>query len=224
MRVLAPSGTETQGLGAVVWVHCARLGFAQLPRQDDGPPIEAARWLRSPTWSLSRSSHTRCRIARLAAAHNEDEWLSRTSTRLTARPTVRLAPLAPHQSRVRSHLLTAATDQETFAAQLERINGHVLDRARSLPDLPVTSTKDAIEHALEVLPDGLPAEGLGLEGACRPLVAVKRIQAYPAFPQRRRRTFSRPSLPLSRPDRPALAALRSLRAASRPLHSSPTCS
>ncbi|TNY22298.1 pyridoxal phosphate-dependent transferase [Rhodotorula diobovata] len=67
---------------------------------------------------------------------------------------------------------SASYDQETFAAQLERINGHVLDRARSLPDLPVTSTKDAIEHALEVLPDGLPAEGLGLEATTTHLLST----------------------------------------------------
>ncbi|GAA6003893.1 uncharacterized protein JCM10292_000592 [Rhodotorula paludigena] len=59
----------------------------------------------------------------------------------------------------------ASYDRETFLQQLERVNELIAARARGLEDLPVTATKEAIEHALEVLPDELPAHGLGLEGA-----------------------------------------------------------
>ncbi|BGP44145.1 hypothetical protein JCM10449v2_008209 [Rhodotorula kratochvilovae] len=57
----------------------------------------------------------------------------------------------------------ASYDQQTFLAQLERVNGIIAQRARTLQDLPVTATRDAVEHALEVLPEELPQEGLGLE-------------------------------------------------------------
>ena len=59
----------------------------------------------------------------------------------------------------------ALTDHETHAKQLQRVNELLAARVQALPDLPVTSTKDAIQHALEVLPDDLPQDGLGLEGA-----------------------------------------------------------
>ncbi|GAA5847612.1 hypothetical protein JCM9279_005324 [Rhodotorula babjevae] len=69
-------------------------------------------------------------------------------------------------------LFERRSHQETHAKQLQRINELLSERVRALPDLPVISTKDAIEHALAVLPDDLPLEGLGLEATTSHLLST----------------------------------------------------
>lgn len=63
----------------------------------------------------------------------------------------------------------STADPVTYAAQLERVQQVVAERAAGLAELPVASTKEAIERCLQELPDELPKDGLGLEGALRAL-------------------------------------------------------
>ncbi|GAA5887139.1 hypothetical protein JCM6882_009461 [Rhodosporidiobolus microsporus] len=63
-----------------------------------------------------------------------------------------------------SHPEASSYDPSTVLAQLQRVNSYIEQRNQSLPNLPVTSNKDAIEHCLATLPASLPHDGLGLEG------------------------------------------------------------
>ncbi|GAA5825117.1 hypothetical protein JCM3770_002505 [Rhodotorula araucariae] len=66
----------------------------------------------------------------------------------------------------------ASYDQETFLAQLERVNELIAERVQTLEALPVTATVDVIERALEELPPGLPHKGLGLEETTTQLLST----------------------------------------------------
>ncbi|GAA5994479.1 hypothetical protein JCM5350_004159 [Sporobolomyces pararoseus] len=57
----------------------------------------------------------------------------------------------------------ASYDLETFEKQLNRVHEAVKGRARTLADLPVSSSKESIERCLSTLPSDLPEQGLGLE-------------------------------------------------------------
>ncbi|KPV72723.1 uncharacterized protein RHOBADRAFT_46318 [Rhodotorula graminis WP1] len=66
----------------------------------------------------------------------------------------------------------ASYGHDTHVEQLQRVHKLLSARLRALPDLSVTSTKDAIEHALHVLPDDLPQDGLGLEATTTHLLST----------------------------------------------------
>ncbi|GAA5873163.1 hypothetical protein JCM1840_005589 [Sporobolomyces johnsonii] len=66
----------------------------------------------------------------------------------------------------------ASYDTRTFKEQLKRVNELIAQRAEELFDLPVTSTKDAIEHALHTLPADLPQDGIGLEATTDHLLST----------------------------------------------------
>ncbi|GAA5909108.1 hypothetical protein JCM8208_007433 [Rhodotorula glutinis] len=70
------------------------------------------------------------------------------------------------------HADSGSYDHDTHVEQLQRVHELISARLRALPDLPVTSSKDAIQHALEVLPDDLPHEGLGLEATTTHLLST----------------------------------------------------
>ncbi|GAA5964832.1 hypothetical protein JCM21900_001460 [Sporobolomyces salmonicolor] len=63
-------------------------------------------------------------------------------------------------------------DAQTFKEQLKRVNDLITQRTEELPDLPVTSTKDKIEHALYTLPADLPQDGIGLEATTDHLLST----------------------------------------------------
>jgi len=56
-------------------------------------------------------------------------------------------------------------DSSLLSTQLNRVHEHITDRANNLHVLATTSTEDRIERALAALPQKLPEQGLGLQGA-----------------------------------------------------------
>lgn len=74
-----------------------------------------------------------------------------------------------YQSSSSLNLLTPSnfSDTATFETSLKRVNELIEKRIRTIAELPVTSTKAAIENALRELPESLPKAGAGLEGMDR---------------------------------------------------------
>ncbi|GAA5844534.1 hypothetical protein JCM5353_001301 [Sporobolomyces roseus] len=71
-------------------------------------------------------------------------------------------------------------DTATFETSMKRVNELIEKRIGTIAELPVTSTKAAIENALRELPESLPKAGAGLESVTNLLLKTISPALFPA--------------------------------------------